>query len=519
MGSFSVLFSIALSLINIHEIIIIYSYFFQFTNGQSRSPPRRQHYLFNKNHSTSPLNTSIIQERTSLHSTLEGNFLVDVITSINHQQKQNSSPLEMRKGPQKKIHVEPKVLFKSHHPQNHNKEGEESRCSGEEVEDSAEAHVIFHKEGDTDGKFAGQDVPKPKMSTQAATASTSSVSEHTTSGKKQGSSMSTAFRQKFRSLRPQVRSLFCVRPSRRTEVQGTAQRHEHLWAHSCDSEKLEEKASMGECQKEPLSVKSETADKLKFKCVKCGHGQHSGGNGEASKSHVKTSSNNRSVRADNNSTNNTCSDSLDHILGESKSQSRRKSERKSSKPSDQEAPDSCLHKVPSANDIVAIASKTEVYCIKCGITLPKPQCFYSLGSLVIDGEICETDSDDINRHPVGDIDDDRPLVEVQSHHDTGYTSSEDFENESNLSKEPGPSWVHDKQETDSYDGDYESDNEETGVKRDKLSDDMALKPLASVGEPVAITDYALQEWKSDTPTSTAMKKVNTVLRVLSEKGF
>ena len=509
------MFSIA-NISKIHETIIIYSYFFQFTNGQSRGPPRRQHYLFNKNHSTSPLNTLIIQERTPLHrSTLEGNFLVDVITSINQQQKQSLSPLEMKKGSQKKTHVETKVFFnKSHHPQNHNKEGEESRCSGEEVEDSAEAHVVFHKEGDTNGKFAAQDLPKPKMSAQATTTSKSTasfLSEHTTSGKKQVSSMST-FKQKIRSFRPQlqVRSLFCVRPSPTTEVQGTAQRLEQLWAHSCDSEKLEEKAGMGECQKEPLSVKSKTADKFEFECVKCGH-QHSGENGETSKSHVKTysSSNNRNVRADNNPTSNTYSDSLDHILGESKSRSHRKNERKSSKPSDQEVPDSCLH-TSNANDIVANASKTEVYCIKCGITLSKPQCFYSLGSLVADGEICETDSDDINRHPVGDIDDDRPLVEVQSHHDTGYTSSEDFENESNLSKEPGPAWAHDKRETDSYDGDYESDNEETGVKSDKMSDDMALKPLASVGEPVAITDYALREWKSDTPTSRAIKKVNTV---------
>jgi len=36
---------------------------------------------------------------------------------------------------------------------------------------------------------------------------------------------------------------------------------------------------------------------------------------------------------------------------------------------------------------------------------------------------------------------------------------------------------------------------------------VALKPLVSVREPIAIKDYALREWKSDTPTSLAMKKV------------
>ena len=488
-------------------------YFFQFTNGQSGSPPRRQHFLLNKNHST--LDASIFQERTPLHTTLERNFLVDVITSINQQQRQSSSPLEMRKVSQKKIHVStaPKVVFKNHHPQGHSKEGEISRGSGEEEEDSAEAHVIFHGEGDTNDKgVAAQDASKPNTSAQAPTAPMSSasfLSEHTAAtGKKQVSRMS-GVKQKLRSFRPQVRSLFCVRPSPTTEVQGTGQRHKHLWAHSCDSEKLAEKADMGECQKEPLSVKSETADKIEFKCVKCGH-QHSVENGKTSKGCLKKmsthSSNNRSVKGDNNPT---CSDSLDNIHRDSKSQSYRKKERKRSKPSDQQEPNSCSHEVSNANDIVANASKTEVHCKLCGITLSKPQCFYSLGSLCADGEICETDSDDINRHLVGDIDDDRPLVEVQSHHDTGYTSSEDFDNESNLSKELGPAWAHDKQETDSYDGDYESDNEETGVNSAKMSDDMALKPLASVGEIIAIKDYALREWKSDTPTSRAIKKVIT----------
>ena len=201
------------------------------------------------------------------------------------------------------------------------------------------------------------------------------------------------------------------------------------------------------------------------------------------------------------------SDSLDNILGESASRSRRRKDRRSSGSSVKES-NACSHR-PSVgiNDVVANASKTEVFCAQCGITLSKPQCFYSLGSLCTDGEVCETDSDDINRHPVGDIDDDPPMVDVQSHHDTGYTSSDDFDNDSTFSKELDPAWSHDKRETDSYDGDYESDNEETGLKPDSMSDDKALKPLASVGEPIAIKDYALREWKSDTATSRAMKKV------------
>ena len=100
-------------------------------------------------------------------------------------------------------------------------------------------------------------------------------------------------------------------------------------------------------------------------------------------------------------------------------------QKKSAKSSDEES-NICEHRAPDTNDIVANASKTEVFCMQCGITLPKPQCFYSLGSLCIDCEICETDSDDINRHPVVDIDMEPPLVESQSCNLEGSQDSGDL---------------------------------------------------------------------------------------------
>ncbi|PFX17692.1 hypothetical protein AWC38_SpisGene17972 [Stylophora pistillata] len=121
-------------------------------------------------------------------------------------------------------------------------------------------------------------------------------------------------------------------------------------------------------------------------------------------------------------------------------------------------PVTCNHKNSDANDVVAQASKSEVHCILCGITLSKPQCFYSLGSLCTDDDICETTSDDINRHLVSDVDTNPPAVEGKGHPDTGYTSSEEFENESVFPKEEGSILSRKKQGTDGYDGDHESDS-------------------------------------------------------------
>lgn len=417
----------------------------------------------------------------------------------------------------KKLQV--KVLFTPHHPQHQNKEGQNS--GGELEEEETEARIIFHKEGLPNSKSAAQDGPNPETAAQTVTlnkASASFLSKCTSSDskKKQLWPLSTA-KPKTRICRPQQhqpQSIFYDTPLMTEGRHSTAWQTKPLWAHSCDSQKLAEKAAVEDCHKEPLSVKTERADKLEYDCVKSSSFHcDRGGKCETFEGCAETalcysSSNNGSAKGDTNEFENMWSDSLDNILVESKSQTRRKKDKKNSKTSDQEEANSCSHKVSNASDIVANASKTEVYCKLCGITLSKPQCFYSLGSLCSDGEFCETDSDDINRHPVVDIDDNPPLVEVQSHHDTGYTSSDDFENESNLSKELSSAWLQDKRETDSYDGDYESDNEETGSKPDRMADDMALKPLASVGEPVAIKDYALREWKSDTSTSRAMKKVH-----------
>ena len=467
---------------------------------QSGSSPRRLH-------SRSPLNNSIFQGKPSIHRSLGRNFLGDVITSINQQQTQTSSKSEMRK-------FQGKVLFTSHHPQHQNNKGQNSGNEHEE-EETAEAHIIFHKE-DSNSKSAAQDGPKPETAAQTVTpkkSSASFLSKYTASDSKKKPlwPLSTA-KPKTRICHPQwhqPRSIFYDTPLKTEGGHSTSWQTKPLWAHSCDSQKLAEKAAVEDCHKEPLSVKRERADKLECDCVKSSslHCDREDKcelfEGCAEMTLRYSSSNSGSATFEN-----TWSDSLDNVLRETKSRTQRKKEKKNSKTTDQEETNSCSHKVSNASDIVANASKTEVYCKLCGITLSKPQCFYSLGSLCTDGEFCETDSDDINRHPVGDIDDNPPLLEVQSHHDTGYTSSNDFENESNLSKELGSAWLQEKQETDSYDGDYESDNEESGLKPDRMADDMALKPLASVGEPVAIKDYALREWKSDTPTSRAVKKVH-----------
>ena len=414
------------------------------------------------------------------------------------------------------------MLFTLHHPQN---DGKERQIAGCREEDSAEAHIVFTKdEGDatrqcaahtlskTDSKIDAQPgaATKPEIKPGASYLSECSAAE----GEKQLSSMSSA-KQKTVFHPPKWKqpwSLFYVSHLPTERAQGVTRQRELLWAHSCNSDKLLEKAGVGESLKKPLSVKSEVTDKLKeVNCVHldCNSDEKCEPSVDCAEKISYSSSNNGSSKSDSNPRDNICSDSVDDILRQSKSRLRRKKGiKKSAKSSDKES-NACSHKASDANDIVANASKTEVYCKLCGITLSKPQCFYSLGSLCTDGEFCETDSDDINRHPVGDIDDVPPVIEIQSHHDTGYTSSDDFENESNLSKELHPAWSNNRQETESYDGDYETDNcEETAFSPEKMSDDMALKPLVSVGEPIAIKDYALWEWKSDMPTSRAMKKVN-----------
>lgn len=64
-----------------------------------------------------------------------------------------------------------------------------------------------------------------------------------------------------------------------------------------------------------------------------------------------------------------------------------------------------------------------------------------------------------------------------------------------------------KLEIDSYDGDYESDNNGSGERLDKMSDDMVLKLFVLVGEFIFIKDYVLREWKSEIIILIVMKKV------------
>lgn len=412
----------------------------------------------------------------------------------------------MRKGsPEKKI--EPRVLFTSHPSSPVDGKDEKSSCEPEE-KDTAEAHIMFSWDEGNNGddkkcpdshNLASQ---KPEVKASAAILSEYVASE----GENQLSPMSTTMEEKPKSQPVRWRQPKSLSwPFRRARVSPEPIRPS-LWAHSCKSNEILEKAQSIECWRKTMAVKSVRAEKIELKEV-TNNEKHdtSVDSVERTVHSTYSSSDNGSNKSDCNPLGNICSDSLDEVLvRRPKSHSHRKKVRKSS---DEES-NVCAHSAPDTSDIVANASKTEVYCKLCGITLSKPQCFYSLGSLCTDGEICETDSDDINRHPVGDIDMERPLVETQSHHDTGYTSSENLEDDSNLSKDLDSVWLHDKRETDSYDGDYESDGEGVGVKAVVMSDNMALKPLASVGEPIAIKDYALREWKSDTSTSLAMKKVH-----------
>ena len=149
-------------------------------------------------------------------------------------------------------------------------------------------------------------------------------------------------------------------------------------------------------------------------------------------------------------------------------------------------PVTCNHKNSDANDVVAQASKSEVHCILCGIRLSKPQCFYSLGSLCTDDDICETTSDDINRHLVSDVDTNPPAGDSKGHPDTGYTSSEELENESILPKEVEAILTHKRRRTDGYDGDHESDSSfESFV--------FTLSSSEDEREAVSVKEYVKQE--------------------------
>ena len=426
----------------------------------------------------------------------------------------------MRKtSPKKKI--EPRVLFTSHQSCVHGREGEASGCNCEE-KDVPKAHILFCEgEGNNSNKLEHQDMrtlagSKPELNTGVSCSSECVASDR----EKQLSPMSSVEEKPKIPRVMWYQPVSPLRPSSLTarSAQASSEQRPPLWPHNCNSSKIVEKALSGECCRKKVAVKSEKAEKCEVKEMKYEKYENSNCNNGKLDTSVESvekttrtysSSDNGSNKSDCSPLANVFSDSLDDVLARGY-----RSRKKFVKSSDEEHK-VCEHRAPDTNDIVANASKTEVHCMLCGITLPKPQCFYSLGSLCTDGEICETDSDDINRHPVGDIDMEPPLVESQSHHDTGYTSSENFEDESNLSKELDSVWLHDKRETDSYDGDYESDSEDVGVKPVVMSDDMALKPLASVREPIAIKDYALREWKSDTPTSLAMKKVASTIENFS----
>ena len=207
------------------------------------------------------------------------------------------------------------------------------------------------------------------------------------------------------------------------EAQACPEQRPPLSAHHCNSSEIVEKARSSECCRKTVAVKIEKADKcevreMKFENSNCDNGKldTSAHVGSAEKTtRTYSSSDNGSNKSEYGTWNNVFSDRLDDILA--KRPSNRSRRKQSAKSSDEES-NICEHRAPDTNDIVANASKTEVFCMQCGITLPKPQCFYSLGCLCIDCEICETDSDDINRHPVGDIDMEPPLVESQSHHHT-----------------------------------------------------------------------------------------------------
>ncbi|XP_068707559.1 uncharacterized protein [Montipora foliosa] len=467
-----------------------------FTSVPSGSPPRRNQYaLTGKN--VNAVNSLFANGKPPIRI-IDRDFLGNVITSVHQQQRKSLSPLVMKKStPQRS--VEPNVLYKCQPPQEHSNENHD--CG---KDDSAVACIVYPEEDDACAKLI---VPENHIKTDKRAHSTAAIHNRVTypststaayiSVKQVPTTCSSTSNLKVaQGDLGQSKNIVndSVPSTTRAKAPGNAHQCKTLWAHSCDHKELAQKASEGDPHKTPMSVKSNTADKFEYVRLQ--------GTGNVTTGIKKLFSFNKT-----NNKKDDCRDSLDKIHREPERKSRRKKGKKGSKGIiDQEESDACKHKVSKGNDIVKNASKTEVLCMLCGIKLSKPQCFYSLGSLCTDGEFCETDSDDVNRHPVGDIDDFPPQTDVQSHHDTGYTSSDDFENDNGLLKDCRSGGEWNKPETDSYDGDYESDNNGSGERLDKMSDDMALKPFASVGEPIPIKDYALQEWKSETTTSIAMKK-------------
>lgn len=447
-------------------------------------------YAHSGKHLRPLVNTSIINGKPPTSRIAGRSFLADVITSIDQQHHKHLCPVEMEKCLAQR-RKEPKVLSTSPYVQEKSKEKQKSNPKCEQDD----------RQNDTTTK-------KPLHSIENSRESVASSPSSSTVTCIKLNQLSNSFTHflKPNSKDKQMdshksRSIFYVDLPLMQGSQDVAHKHGSLWARSCDEEKQAERAIERDSRKPPVSAKSSMKDNFELTeeasllSNKTGRGKSSKGFGKVA---PPWSSINQSIKDDDFSvTNNYCRQSKSH----------KKKERKNSKPIDQRESEACTHKVPKGNDIVTNASKSQVLCKLCGIKLSKPQCFYSLGSLCTDGECCETDSDDVNRHPVGDIDDFPLLPEPQSHQDTGYTSSDDFENDNRSSmKECGSVQEQNKAESDSYDGDYESDNDETGLRLDKMSDDVALKPVVSVGEPIPIKDYALQEWKSDTPTSRTMKK-------------
>ena len=87
-------------------------------------------------------------------------------------------------------------------------------------------------------------------------------------------------------------------------------------------------------------------------------------------------------------------------------------------------------------------------------------------------------------------------------HDTGYTSTEEMDTLST---------VKTNLDTGSYDGDSEYDSEEGSRLANILefSDEMVVRPQLSISELYPIEEYAQLEWKGETATAQAIRKVGT----------
>ena len=134
--------------------------------------------------------------------------------------------------------------------------------------------------------------------------------------------------------------------------------------------------------------------------------------------------------------------------------------------------------------------------------------WYSLGSLCDDNhgfpnDVIKHDYAHTHGHELHKIDLESPL---ELHNDTGYTSPADIDTDS-------PARENHEIETGSYDADYDSDDVEEnpepaivrGVEENNVDD--VVRPLSSIGEALAIDDYAKQEWKGETTVAETMRKV------------